>query len=338
MIRRLIAYVSSFLLGDLAAKGGIQYNLFNNLLVAKFIPHPYLLYELKPLFVSKNKLTTHTKDGFRGPFFLTANNIKSTIVCLGDSTTYCEKIDDDYKTYPSQLHKTLKEKYRKDVQVINAGVPGYTSTETLLQYILKISNKKPKIIIYYHSHNDVHARRFPNLSRDYKEYSRSWFEPHGRSIFLGRMKRRINLAKGNITGFIRKLDETRGKRQASNVLKNPPTGFIENLKIITIIAKAYDTRVLFINPPYRTLGHKKTIKAQTVNPAWEAVNEHCKAVEKIADLHPCVVLSMAKKLPYPEEPYDFPAKYFFDPVHLNEAGAERFAKIVAEKIIDEKLL
>jgi len=29
---------------------------------------------------------------------------------------------------------------------------------------------------------------------------------------------------------------------------------------------------------------------------------------------------------------------FFDPVHLNEAGAERFAEIVAEKIIHEKLL
>ncbi len=248
------------------------------------------------------------------------------------------EIDDDYKTYPSQLHKTLKERYCKDVKVINAGVPGYTSTETLLQYILKICILKPKLIIYYHSHNDVHARRFPSLSRDYKEYSRSWFEPHGRSIFLGRIQRRINFAKGNITGFIRKLDETRGMRQASNVLKNPPTGFIENLKIISIIAKTYDTRILFINPPYRTLGKKQTIKAQTVNPAWEAVHEHCKAVQQIAELHACVFLNIAKDLPYPEDPYDFPAKYFFDPVHLNEAGAERFAEIVAEKIIHEKLL
>jgi lysophospholipase L1-like esterase len=127
-------------------------------------------------------------------------------------------------------------------------------------------------------------------------------------------------------------------RQASNVLKNPPTGFIENLKIISIIAKTYDTRILFINPPYRTLGKKQTIKAQTVNPAWEAVHEHCKAVQQIAELHACVFLNIAKDLPYPEDPYDFPAKYFFDPVHLNEAGAERFAEIVAEKIIHEKLL
>ena len=57
------------------------------------------------------------------------------------------------------LEKILVEKYKyENIEVINAGVPGYTSWETLINFQFRVLDIEPDLIIIYHGTNDTHAR------------------------------------------------------------------------------------------------------------------------------------------------------------------------------------
>lgn len=122
---------------------------------AKLIRHRYLGYGLNPNYKSTND--RHNKHGFRGKE-LSGDSSLFRIVCLGGSTTYGTGVDDYRQSYPYLLEGHLKELGLNQVEVINAGVPGYGSLEILLNYQLLISELKPDLIIIYSGINDIMAR------------------------------------------------------------------------------------------------------------------------------------------------------------------------------------
>jgi hypothetical protein len=79
------------------------------------------------------------------------------IVCIGGSTTYDDCIDDDAGTYPARLQFHLTQRGYA-VKVINAGVPGWTSYESVINFALRISSIAPDLIIDYDGWNDLSAR------------------------------------------------------------------------------------------------------------------------------------------------------------------------------------
>lgn len=73
------------------------------------------------------------------------------IVCLGDSVTF-----GNITTYPDILSKLLKIKFaKKKFEVINAGVPGYSSYQGLKWLQKDIIKLKPDILIVYYGLNDA---------------------------------------------------------------------------------------------------------------------------------------------------------------------------------------
>ena len=71
--------------------------------------------------------------------------------------TYVSKIM--HATFTAQLEKLLKEDYGyQNVQVINAGVPGYNSWEILVNLEFRVLDLDPDLVIIYEGTNDVHAR------------------------------------------------------------------------------------------------------------------------------------------------------------------------------------
>lgn len=95
-------------------------------------------------------------DGFRGSSlseFKSNNSLR--ILCLGDSTTFGVGIIESKDTYCSQLKKLIEEDKGLNVEVINAGVPGYTSFQGLNSLKIKFSNYTPDIVITYFGNNDA---------------------------------------------------------------------------------------------------------------------------------------------------------------------------------------
>lgn len=132
----------------------------------RYNAHPYLIYTKIPntYFKGRNREDVVNNCGFTGTRLTHIEKepgIKR-IICVGGSTT-----ESSYKTanntYPELLQRILGEKY----EVINAGVPGYTTAEILIYLELKLLDFKPDIVVIYTGANDASTGTFKNFKSDY---------------------------------------------------------------------------------------------------------------------------------------------------------------------------
>ncbi len=117
------------------------------------VPLPYLNYGLNPAYHGHNSM------GYRGPEIAMPKPPGTfRIVAMGDSTTYGLGMDAS-NAYPAQLQDILRQQYGySNVEVINAGVIGYTSWETFINLSLRVIELEPDMVIIYDGTNDVSAR------------------------------------------------------------------------------------------------------------------------------------------------------------------------------------
>ncbi len=125
--------------------------------VPKFSPHRYLGYV--PTQGYRRGPNQHNSLGFRGEE-IGRDKPESVfrIVCLGGSTVYSGGVDDFHDSYPRALQTQLNERGFASAQVINAGVPGYGTLETLINFQSRTLDLAPDLIIVYHGFNDIHPR------------------------------------------------------------------------------------------------------------------------------------------------------------------------------------
>ncbi len=91
-------------------------------------------------------------DGFRGPDLLPWRPGRLRVVTLGDSCTFGVNLPDESQTYSRVLERLLRER-GLDAEVVNAGVPGYTSFQgTLL--LPELERLRPDAITLYYGWND----------------------------------------------------------------------------------------------------------------------------------------------------------------------------------------
>jgi lysophospholipase L1-like esterase len=121
----------------------------------KYIHNPYYVYDLNPEY--KTSLNKYNSFGLRGDEIIPLKN-GYRILCIGGSTTYTACVQDYKKSYPSLLEKELK-KFFPDIEVLNAGISGYTTYESLIRYITKLQYLRPDLVIVYHSTNDIWGNR-----------------------------------------------------------------------------------------------------------------------------------------------------------------------------------
>lgn len=135
---------------------------------ARTIGHPYLGYSLKPEWSveASSDLEPYTKgyrgqksqnaDGFRNP----APPLKKPpgtfrIVTMGGSSTYGNTPTSDATTWPAQLEVMLNQVQDRPVEVLNAGVVGWNSYESLINLSLRVVDYEPDLVLVYHTINDT---------------------------------------------------------------------------------------------------------------------------------------------------------------------------------------
>jgi len=114
---------------------------------------PYVKFLNNPNYIGHNDL------GFRGDS-TTIEKPEGTyrIMTIGSSTTYGFGINAS-QAYPTILEEELQEEYGyTNVEVINAGVIGYTSYETLADFQFRLLEYSPDLIIYYGAKGDLETR------------------------------------------------------------------------------------------------------------------------------------------------------------------------------------
>ena len=120
---------------------------------AQFTGTPNVLYVPNPTYEGHNSL------GYRGEEFdIQKPEGTYRIVSIGESTTYGFGVN-VYQAYPYLLQEELQDAYSySNVEVINAGVIGYTSYEVLTSFQFRVLDLDPDLIIYYGALNDADSR------------------------------------------------------------------------------------------------------------------------------------------------------------------------------------
>ena len=147
-----------------------------------FKPHPFIGY-CKKENITDDRFPSNNY-GFAGTINISKEkkNKKRIIVC-GDSTVEQNDLDkeepfDKNLTWPKVMENEL-EKYNKDIEVINAGCPGYTVLDSSLHLIAKGIHFNPDFAILYSNICDpwffqaaknfkddyTHSRKMPNFPK-----------------------------------------------------------------------------------------------------------------------------------------------------------------------------
>ncbi|WP_170399404.1 SGNH/GDSL hydrolase family protein [Ruegeria arenilitoris] len=127
--------------------------------------HTYLPYIPAPSY--KTDTNRHNSLGFRGEEIAPEKPTGITrIVAIGGSTTYGSHVNDYTQSYPAQLGALLNADTR-GFEVVNAGVPGWVSTENLINLQTRVLPLDPDIVILFQGRNELFAQAFNNFKPDY---------------------------------------------------------------------------------------------------------------------------------------------------------------------------
>jgi len=176
------------------------------------------------------------------------------VACLGGSTTW--------GGYPAVLQRSLKNATQTKWDVMNWGVSGWTTAETMVNYFLNVQDYEPDVLIIHHSLNDVPARAWGGYRGDYANYRRPWIEPHyalwERKLFAWSDWYADHALKSQPWRY--KLDEIVSKQKTAKYSTLGPVSaldpttsaaFERNIRTIIVNAKSKGTRVVLMTMPYR---------------------------------------------------------------------------------------
>ncbi|HIE99308.1 MAG TPA: hypothetical protein EYQ63_20465 [Fuerstia sp.] len=116
-----------------------------------------LFYSLKPNIRAtwQGGTVTTNELGLRCPEIGPKQAHEYRILSLGESSTFGARVEDD-QTYSAQLEMLLNVGHlQQQYKVINAGVSGYTSFQSLKYLETRGLSLQPDLVLFYHEQNDV---------------------------------------------------------------------------------------------------------------------------------------------------------------------------------------
>ncbi len=321
--------------------------------------HRYLGYYLTPNYQSgKNK---HNSLGYRGEEIALpkpANEFR--IVCLGGSTTYTSGVEDYNLSYPELLEQEILQRGYANVNVINAGVPGWTSFECLINFQFRVLDLEPDLIIFYEAINDIHTRLvWPPEA--YRGDNSGATMPAVTNVFMPSIFEysaiiRFFLVRAGVTqphADITKTIDRHAKtyygdnfqRQKMNhsypsgafedvsarrMLEiNRPIYFQRNVENIVLSAQARNITAVLATFAFSPLfENEPRVASEEYIAAYQEMNDVLKTVAKQKGAH---LFDFASLFPVDK-------KYYHDGRHVNEQGARLMAKLFAGYIVDNHLI
>lgn len=294
----------------------------------RYSPHPYLTYYPTPLYEKGG--TKHNSLGYRGREFA-RNKAPGAfrIVTLGGSTTYTESVEDNELTYPRVMEKVLIEQGYDQIEVVNAGIGGHSSFESLVNFQFRVLDLEPDLIIVYHGANDIHTRFVPpDLHRgDNTGRRKSWAEP-GAEEELWQRSALLRLYKEYVYDVPRSPNDYTGTKtswyftgdQVAVLRENTNQYVRRNISNIVAVARQHGIEVVLA-----TFAHTKAYEKHYA--VWEGYqlgfrqsNEMIREIARENGVH---MFDFATEMPVEKA-------YWSDGIHLNEKGAALKGRLFAD--------
>lgn len=273
--------------------------------------------------------------GFRGADFeAVKTDSVFRILAIGGSTTFDRGVSADERAWPAVLEGRLNgSRDGTRYQVINAGVPGYRVLDNMIRLQSELLSLEPDLIILYEGHNDI----FHSMQRGGEKFTPrpmevrtvtpwgSWLHRH--SLLYGKVRER--LGSYMIRRAARRPLPTFRQRLADGVAR-----FRTDLTSMAAIASAHKVRVVlprvvFAHGDGPALAHYWARAMPFVSPAdvpaiYEAYNS---VISEVGETWGFDVVDTA--------PFGLDGPEFYeegDPIHFNDAGAERMGVNMASAL------
>lgn len=243
--------------------------------------------------------------GLRGPELARPKPAgRRRIACFGDSITFGFGVGDD-ETYSHVLGRMLAS---RDVEVVNAGVTGFTSHQVLGWLRRVAPQAQPDVVTVLIGWNDQNRR--PLTDRDYEARLR-------RARVVEGPLDRLRLYAA-MKALYSRLGTGR-EPAAGSVERVPPEHFRENLLAIASLCRSHG-----IQPVFVALPHEKNAGELPASTPYESLLADV-AREAGVPLLDVGKLGLATSL-------DDNASNFIDALHLSVAGNAHMARRLAEQL------
>ncbi len=279
------------------------------------------------------------EDGFRDSISPSTpkRNDEIRVLLVGGSTTFGIGLPDD-EIWAARLKRLLTEAMKPmSVEVINAGVGGYTTAESLKALETRGLAYLPDIVVIGHVYNDVNARTVKDDFRsDYSHYRPARWRPDDRPSWLAwsflynlyRVKLTdarfqgsiyymtvrdfdgdVYYGRGDMAERLRRLDET------------DTSVFSENLTRIVELSRSVNALPVLLTGPL----------SPSAWPSMErGVSEGNDAIRALARERETALIDLAATFPA-DDPSLFRSET--DPMHMSAAGARVRAELVASGLV-----
>jgi len=317
-------------------------------------PHPYLLWENTPEYISPEGIRQTNNLGYRNKedFTFSKDAKVFRILALGGSTTYGYLLDGPDDAWPSQLEKILNDALLENsdydkIEVINGGLNYATSAELLLHYLFRDRYFDPDIVIIHTGGNDAKLLLFNDYNPDYSFFRPGWTaDIHRLRTGEGFFIKHSNIVKLFYAFWLNdsvalpyinkqaKSFDLRPDYYVQNAKENEPIGFERNLRLLlrNIISDGAKPIlfpfVITSDEQFDTLSAESAERVAFTRKIREgykialAKNNEVMRSLSLEYQTPLIILS----------PEEIPTEYFLDDAHLSKEGETIKARFVANQI------
>ncbi len=289
-------------------------------------------------FLASDQGLTRSKD-----------NGEIRIAMIGGSTTANVNLSFD-ENWPGRLGALLRQALPgKTVRVINAGIPGFDTAQSIGNLALRVVPFDPDVVVIYHAYNDLKMVR-PNIAYlpDYSHVHRKPYGFHKEPAWFVRLLNRcmFYVRMRNKYRQMSALTTPAGAKDGQERLRAVPLlaarTFEQHLQSLVGIAQAGGAKVVLssyatlhdLQPDYSdrdVVGALSAMEKEelymlaqftpglTVNGIFEGIKEYNKIIESVAKRNNTGWVDNARLIPHQTE-------YFADRVHFTSRGAARMAE------------
>jgi len=310
--------------------------------------HPVYHWYAKPgTYATANGQIQVNKLGWRGPA-ITQRKPEGTlrVLCLGGSSTFNYHAPQG-RTWPARLEEYLRTALKRDVEVINAGTPGYSSYQSSVRFEQELINYDPDVVLVYHLWNDLKLFWMDNPA----DMISKW-EIHGRYNevrtlldpfpFLDNVSRVSQFVTHSRFAGIRIMQEFRHVDEEGWIhseldkrVTEPGVGFYRsNLQRVAQVAADHNLPLGLIDQALIVVDDPRAIQNSKIRYNYlgfdhptmlEAIRRGRAVTREVATAgHVSIITTDGF-------PKDF--EHFRDHVHLNEAGLTKLVKLIGPQIV-----
>ena len=232
-----------------------------------------------------------------------------------------ERSSRHWDSYPEELARILSENGYTDVEVINAGVVGYTSSHMLRKLMTKVLELEPDMIVARIGFNDTASREHRFFSAYYVE------EPPG--FIIGPLIYRFPESRlVRLLSWVERRAVSRGLRGAGNLISEED--FKNNLVRLAKIAEERGIDLLFLDYPLRDpsaglhrqeMYLKQYYGVESLEEFHDKHSAYQRIVNEVAGRHGVQTVDTEAAM----RAHHAPTFSEYDFVHPNGAGAEVIA-------------